>query len=70
MPKRNSEVCPTFSHVCDFYLITEAATKGLLCKIGVLTILAKSLKTFVKEYLIKNEFLYKSVLSILLTLSI
>ena len=32
------------SNIWYFYLIKEAATKGLLWKIGLLTILAKSLK--------------------------
>ena len=32
-----------------FYLVTEAATKGLLFKIGVLTMFAKSLKKSLKS---------------------
>ena len=33
-----------------FYLIAEVGIKGLLCKKGVLTILAKFLKKSVKEF--------------------
>ena len=43
-------VCSTqykVHNICQFYLITEAATKGLFCKIRVLTILATFLKKFV-----------------------
>ena len=38
-------------NICYFYPITEASTKYLICKIGVLTILAMPLKQSVKELL-------------------
>ena len=55
-----------------FYLIAEAATKGLLCKKGVLAVSAKPLKKSlylvklqtVGYNLFKNEFLYRYVLTV------
>ena len=60
-----------------FYLIPEAATEGILWKIGFLIILAKTLKKSVKEIFlvklrnvghnrIKNQFLPRYILQILL----